>query len=118
MPLHPVTVHHRKHHKIDGWLPQIDYCDRCQEAWSNCQNKIVYKSRRIADKAAIKKNVQIHWWPDACKLAYHCIWCGNWHLTTACRPWQTERVDKMYRKWTRKSDKTANGRRHDRYQPA
>lgn len=110
MPLHPVTIHHQKHHRIDGWLPQIDYCDRCQEAWSNCQYKIVYRSRKEADKAAIKQNDAIRWWPDACKLAYHCFWCGKWHLTTAVREWQIPKVEKMYKKATKKSDKSARRR--------
>lgn len=95
---------HNKHHRLkDGSLSKESTCRKCVIAKARCAGKIEYKSRACADKAALRENIERRWWPGACMLAYRCRYCCMWHLTTACRTWQTRRVEKMYERWLRKT---------------
>lgn len=95
---------HSKHHRLKhGRLARKEECLRCMIALARCQGKIEFKSRACADKAALSINIERNWWPDACLFPYRCRYCGLWHLLTARRQRELDKVDRMYRKWLRKT---------------
>lgn len=96
---------HLKHHRLaDGTVARTHECRRCIVAKAKCHDKIDYKSRECADKAALAINIERHWWPGACMKPYHCRYCMVWHLTTATREVDMKRVEKMRRKWMRRTN--------------
>lgn len=101
--MHPALAHHRKHHKIDGWLPRIADCFRCTEDRFNCENKIIYKTRKAADKKAERINVSVNWAFGRCKRPYRCRWCSLWHLTSEATELDYIRIEKMRQRWLRRN---------------
>ena len=103
------TEWHVKNHTLsNGSLPREDDCLRCMVARAKCENKIDYKTRAAADDAALKINIERHWWPGACLKAYNCRYCNVWHLTTAKRDKELRYIEKTYRKWLRKTHQKTN----------
>lgn len=105
---HPTQWHIKNHRFRDGYLPRIKECRRCQEAKTACFEKRDFKTREEADKRALAINVERRWWPGECMKAYRCRFCKIWHLTTATRRVDQERVEKMRRKWLRRTRQKDN----------
>ena len=97
-------AHHEKFHQLeDGSYPRIETCRKCVIAKARCAAKNQYKSREKADKQALNINIERRWWPGDCVKAYRCRYCRLWHLTTATRRREIEQVEKMRRKWLRRT---------------
>lgn len=94
---------HIKQHKVRGRVPKYDTCRRCERAVLECENKITFKTRKEAHKHALLINIERNWWPDACLYPYRCRYCVAYHLTTGVQETTLRRIDKMYRRWLRKT---------------
>ncbi len=111
--LSPIEHHHKHHRLYDGTLPRYMKCGRCIEARQKCANKVVYKSRSEADDSALQINIERRWFPGSCMWAYRCRYAEkgsmHWHLTTATRQDTVSRVEKMRRKWMRRTNQKETG---------
>ena len=103
--------HHIKKHRLkDGYLPRIRDCARCQTAKQKCWDKMDFKSRAAADRKALEINIERDWQPGECVKPYRCRYCTIWHVATAHRKDDVERVEKMRRKWLRSRRQKDDGR--------
>lgn len=95
---------HVKHHRLKhGRLAREEECLRCMMARARCEGKKEFKTRDGADKAALAINIERNWWPDACLLAYRCRYCNLWHLMSAHRKRELDKVERMRKRWLRKT---------------
>lgn len=95
---------HKKHHKReDGRNHAEADCFMCINAKAKCNNKRDFKTRALADREALRTNIERNWFPGECVKPYRCRYCRIWHLTTATRKVDTERVRKMRLRWMRKT---------------
>lgn len=95
---------HRRHVKQRMVLPGtvIADCWYCQKAQAVCHSKIHWYNMGDALDAAESANVDREW-KGRLLLTYRCPWCFDWHLKTARGTPQLKRVERMRRKWIRKT---------------
>lgn len=101
--LSPQEFHTRRHRLRGGRLPDVNDCLKCLMAQKRCSGKLEYKFRSEADKKALEVNIERNWWPDALLKVYRCRWGAHWHLTTARRKVDLERVERTRKRWLRKT---------------